>query len=111
MVNVKVLEPSGKPVEKASVEYYIYNYAEFYPLIVLTTDKKGITSFETGYGDLLVWVYKEKTFDFRLVKASDTDTIFLCLNKKPFDPIATESGTINFDVELPPVKQPFPQLP
>ena len=43
------------PVKDARVEYQLYNYAEFYPLAVVPTDKNGISQFETGLGDLLVW--------------------------------------------------------
>ncbi len=49
------LIPRGIPVKNAKVEYQLYNYAEFYPIAKVPTDEDGISSFETGLGDLLVW--------------------------------------------------------
>ncbi|HOU30719.1 MAG TPA: transglutaminase domain-containing protein [Bacteroidales bacterium] len=106
IVNVKLTDSFGKPVEDASVEFCIYNFSEFYPLIVLSTDKNGTASFETGYGDFLVWAHKGETFDFSFVKAFDKDTVFLCPIKNPSD-----SGIIHIDINPPPVKKPFPPLP
>ena len=44
------------------VEYQLYNYAEFYPLAVVPTNEYGISRFETGLGDLLVWAHKGDEF-------------------------------------------------
>ena len=52
---VKVTDKNGIPVKNARVEYQLYNYAEFYPLAVVPTDENGLSRFETGLGDLLVW--------------------------------------------------------
>ena len=52
---VKVLDKDEYPVKDAKVEYQLYNYAEFYPLAVVPTDENGISRFETGLGDLLIW--------------------------------------------------------
>jgi transglutaminase-like putative cysteine protease len=45
----------GKPVEGAQVKFKIYNYAEYYPIATVLTDKEGKASLTTGYGHLLVW--------------------------------------------------------
>ena len=38
------------PVNNAMVEYQLYNYAEFYPLAVVPTDKNGISQFRNRTG-------------------------------------------------------------
>lgn len=53
-VTVTVLR-KGKPVEGAQVKFKIYNYAEYYPIATVLTDKEGKASLTTGYGHLLVW--------------------------------------------------------
>jgi hypothetical protein len=106
---VKILDNNGNPVSDANVEYGLYNYAEFYPLAVVPTDKTGISLFETGLGDLLVWAYKNGIFDYAKIAVNETDTLTLVLKRKP-----GENYTINLDlhvpVALPPLPVPSPEL-
>ncbi|MGE5423760.1 MAG: transglutaminase-like domain-containing protein, partial [Syntrophothermus sp.] len=51
---VKVTDEKNNPADSAFVEFGLYNYAEFYPLTRAQTDDKGLCSFLTGYGDLLI---------------------------------------------------------
>jgi hypothetical protein len=37
------------------VKFKLYNYAEYYTLATMTTDKDGKASLTTGLGDLLIW--------------------------------------------------------
>ena len=57
-VNVSVVDENGIPVSDATVEFKLYNYAEFYTVAKKTTDKNGSTFLTAGRGDLLVWVTK-----------------------------------------------------
>ncbi len=57
-VNVSVVDENGSPVSDATVEFKLYNYAEFYTVAKKTTDKNGTTFLTAGRGDLLVWVTK-----------------------------------------------------
>lgn len=57
-VNVSVVDENGIPVSDATVEFKLYNYAEFYTVAKKTTDKNGTTFLTAGRGDLLVWVTK-----------------------------------------------------
>jgi transglutaminase-like putative cysteine protease len=82
-IYVKVLDRNNKPVGDASVEYQLYNYAEFYPLAVVQTDEYGISRFETGLGDLIIWARKGDEFNFTRITVNDIDTITLTLNLKP----------------------------
>lgn len=76
---VKVLGTDGKPVEKARVEYSLYNYAEFYPIATLYTDVNGICTASTGYGDLLIWVSKDGQFSYTTAPGASSDTIVLTI--------------------------------
>ena len=55
---VKVVDKNGKPVKDANVEFGLYNYAEYYPIVTSQTDKSGQAEITTGYGELVVWASK-----------------------------------------------------
>ncbi|MCX6244029.1 MAG: transglutaminase domain-containing protein [Bacteroidetes bacterium] len=80
---VKVIGEKKDPVDSATVEFQLYNYAEFYPLLKTYTDSKGLCSFTTGYGDLLVWAAKKDRFGYSKATISTTDTLVLELDRKP----------------------------
>lgn len=100
---VKVVDKNGLPVNNAQVEYQLYNYAEFYPLAVVPSDKKGISQFETGLGDLLIWAHKDDEFDFKKISVSETDTLQLKLTLKEED-----NYSYDLDLAVPVVRLPFP---
>jgi len=79
---VKVFDSENIPVQNADVEYKLYNYAEFFPLAKLKSDKNGLSSLVTGLGDLLVWVSKGNDFGYSKVTVEKTDTVVVALNKK-----------------------------
>lgn len=58
-VTVKVVDKNGKPVKDATVEFKLYNYAEFYTVASKKTDGNGTTSLTAGKGDMLIWVKKD----------------------------------------------------
>ncbi|MCD8301784.1 MAG: transglutaminase-like domain-containing protein, partial [Prevotellaceae bacterium] len=63
-VSVLVVDAAGKPVEDATVEFKLYNYAEFYTVATRLTDAEGRSSLRAGKGDLLVWAYKDGRFGY-----------------------------------------------
>jgi transglutaminase-like putative cysteine protease len=97
---VKITGQKNSPVDSAIVEFQLYNYAEFYPLQRCYTDKNGLCSFITGYGDMLVWAAKGTRFGYRKVSVAGTDTITLALNRIP-----GEAYTEVFDFVPPPEKK------
>ena len=54
-VSITVQDASGQAVEGAEVKFKLYNYAEYYTLATMATDKSGRASLTTGLGDLLIW--------------------------------------------------------
>jgi transglutaminase-like putative cysteine protease len=93
---VKVIDKDEHPVKNANVEYQLYNFAEFYPLAVVPTNERGISCLETGFGDLLIWVYKNEDFNFRKISVNEIDTLILKLNKK-----SDEEYTLSFELKVP----------
>jgi transglutaminase-like putative cysteine protease len=78
-----VRDSSGRPVDSAAVEFQLYNYAEFYPLLRTYSDARGICSFQTGYGDLIVWAFKNGRYAFRKISVKAIDTVVFELSMKP----------------------------
>ncbi len=77
---VRTLSELNLPVDSASVEFQLYNYAEFYPLHKTFTDKKGFASLLTGLGDLVVWAAKGDKYGYRKVSVAIHDTVDIMLN-------------------------------
>lgn len=64
---VTVVDRNGQPVKDATVEFKIYNYAEFYSVATCSSDENGQATLETGLGDMLVWASKGNLFGFAKV--------------------------------------------
>lgn len=99
---VEVVDTDGRPVQGASVEFKIYNYAEFYTVARYQTDRKGLSSISTGLGNMFVWAYKDG--EFGVGKTSD-GTVRIILDHKVGD-------TFGMDIDIvPPVEDPIPANP
>lgn len=74
-VKVTVLDSSTlKPVSGAKVEFEVYNFAEFYPIATITTNKEGIAELKTNAeGDFLLWVSKDKSFAYKKIEKEDLE--------------------------------------
>ena len=95
---VTVLD-GGAPVEGATVDFKIYNYAEFYTVASYATGADGKASLYTGLGDLLVWARKGERFGF--AKAS-SESVTVCLDH-------TIGERFSADVDIvPPAENPIP---
>jgi len=93
----RVVDTRHKPVDSAAVEFQLYNYAEFYTLHRAFTDNHGLASFQTGYGDLLIWASKGGWFGYRKVTIRDCDTATIELSMKP-----GQQPAVTFDLVPPP---------
>ncbi len=102
---VKVLDKDNAPVEDAKVEFRIYNYAEFYPMVVNQSDKNGIAQLETGLGDLQVWVSKDNVYGYSHVSVGQVDTLIIKLNRSIGE---AYTETVN---NVPPVEKVVESLP
>ncbi|MCU0409277.1 MAG: transglutaminase-like domain-containing protein, partial [Bacteroidales bacterium] len=104
-LSIIVTDKSGLPLPGADVEFRLYNYAEFYPIAAVKTVENGTCSFETGFGDLIVWASRNGLFTFRHINAGKTDTIRLVLQDS-----VPDLKQIDIDIEIPPAQVPFPAL-
>lgn len=98
-VYVKVSDSKGNPVNKARVEFQLYNYAEFYPLAVKETDTNGLASLFTGFGDILIWVSNQGLYDYKKVTVENADTVYLIPEKSP-----PATGILILDL-IPPIER------
>lgn len=87
---VKVVDITGAPVEGATVEFKIYNYAEFYTVSTKVTDAQGMTYMQAGKGDLLAWAYKDNVYGFAVCTMSVEDVLTVTLNHPSHDRFSTD---------------------
>jgi hypothetical protein len=79
VIAVKVLDEKGTPAPDATVEYQLYNYAEFYPIAKGKTDAAGISTIRTGLGDLLIWTTRDGLWNYQKITVETTDTVTIRL--------------------------------
>ncbi|MBR4337885.1 MAG: transglutaminase domain-containing protein [Bacteroidaceae bacterium] len=96
---VTVRDTEGKAVEGATVEFKIYNYAEFYTVATYRSDARGQASLITGQGDLLVWASKDGMFGFAKASTDKTEVILQYPVGKRF--------AVDVDI-VPPPENPIP---
>lgn len=80
-VKVKVVDEQGKPIEDATVKFKVYNYAEFYPIATINSNKNGEASIISGKGDLLVWANKGDVYGYGKSEPN-SEEITITLNQK-----------------------------
>lgn len=78
---IRVVDPQGRPVAGASVEFKIYNYAEFYTVALKVTDSSGKVTLTAGRGDLLVWISWRGAFTFRKISFRETGPVTITIGE------------------------------
>ena len=96
---VTVVDAQGSPVPDATVEFKIYNYAEYYTVATYKTDSEGHASLDTGLGDIMVWASKDGRFGLA-EGSSESVTVVL-------DHSFGEAFSLDFDI-VPPSENPLP---
>ena len=79
---VQVKDTAGNPVENAKVEYKIFNYGEFYPVVTLHSDARGETHLTLGEGDVVVWASRDARFEVVRFPVNERDTLVVTLDKR-----------------------------
>lgn len=80
-ISVTVLDGEGRPAAGVKVKFRVYNYAEFYPLAIRTTDTDGTARVTTGYGDVLVWASHGDSYGYvKITPEADRATLRLDRN-------------------------------
>lgn len=93
---VEVVDEKGRPVKDATVNFTIYNYAEFYPVATKRSDAEGKASLTAGLGDMVVWASDGTNFGWSKGKVGD-GTVKVVLDKNA-------SSTASFDLNITPPK-------
>lgn len=101
---VQVVDESGVPL-KATVEFKIYNYAEFFTAATKTTDENGNTSITSGHGDMLVWASCGGKFGFAKVAAGKDNHVKVVVDKSP-----GYSATFEMDITPPEERNTVPYV-
>lgn len=84
-VDIKVVDTENRPVENATIEFKVYNYAEFFSVATKTTDKNGHSFLTAGRGDMLVWASKDGKYGFSKVAFGKDSEITITLDYKSGD--------------------------
>lgn len=81
-ITVEVVDCKNKPLSGLKVSFQVVNYAELFPLVTLQTNDEGKVFFRTGYGDLIVNVYNEKSALLKKVDVRCEDRIQIQFDPK-----------------------------
>ena len=104
-IDFTVVDDNGKPVKGAKVDFRIYNYAEFCPVVTKYTDEKGSTFLTAGKGDMMAWASINGKYGFRKVSFGKDKNVVLCLDH---DAASAGNGVVwrdSFDI-VPPEEKP-----
>jgi transglutaminase-like putative cysteine protease len=90
-LNITVVDEKGNKIEGADVCFGLYNYAEYYPLATIKSDKNGVASLTTGMGDLMIWAKKGELYSQKQAFAKDKDVTIIIRkqNESDFSEILT----------------------
>jgi len=102
---VKVVDANGKAVKDATVEFKIYNYAEFYTVSKKQTKADGTSYMKAGKGDLLAWAYKDGKYGFGKCSMTESDTLIIALSHS-----AGESYTEDIKIVPPTERNTVPYM-
>ncbi len=78
--NLQVVDEGGTPV-KATVEFKIYNYSQFYTAVTKVCDDEGNVSLTTGHGDMIAWASKDGKFGYAKFTAGKDNNVKIVLDK------------------------------
>ena len=78
-IAVVVRDRQGFPARHATVDFGLYNYAEFYPVATKQTNDSGTVTLTTGLGNLFIWASDGTCFDYKMISVAATDTLSLTL--------------------------------
>ena len=101
---VKVVDADGNAV-KATVEFKIYNYAEFYTAATKVCDDKGNTSITSGLGDMIAWASHGGKFGFAKFAAGKDKSVTVVIDKEP-----GYTATLEMDITPPGERNTVPYV-
>ncbi len=81
--DISVVDEENRPIPGATVEFKLYNYAEFYTVATKSTDESGKTFLSAGLGDMLVWATHGGKFGFSKVSFGKDEEVTIVVDKSP----------------------------
>ena len=90
-----VVDAKGTPLPEVTVEFKIYNYAEFCTVARKTTDENGQTWLTSGLGCMMAYAAKDGKFGFQVFKAGEQDQVTITLDHQ-------EGSEGNFEFDMVP---------
>ena len=100
-----VVDMDGKPQANLSVEFKIYNYAEFCTVVTKTTDENGQTWLTAGLGCMMAYAAKDGKFGFQVFKSGEQDHVTITLDHEQ-----GQSDTFEFDMVPPAPSGVMPEV-
>nr|MBD5377712.1 transglutaminase domain-containing protein [Bacteroides sp.] len=84
-VTVTVTDSLGRPLPDATVQFSLYNYAEYFPLTRKVTDAEGRATFLCGEGDVVVWATDGSRYAFCPANPLTAPSVTLALTDRKAD--------------------------
>ena len=75
-----VVDAEGTPQPGLTVEFKIYNYAEFCTVVHKTTDENGQTWLTAGLGCMMAYAAKDGKFGFQMFKPGEQDEVTITID-------------------------------
>ena len=105
-----VVDADGKPVDKARVDFRIYNYAEFCPVVTKYTDAQGHTYLTAGKGDMLAWASHNGMYGFAKVSFGKDSKVEIHLTYNAATTMNGVAYSDSIDILPPPEKPNLPYV-
>lgn len=103
-IDFMVVDAAGKAVDKAKVEFKIYNYAEYYTAVNKFTDNRGRTFLTAGVGDMMVWASKNGAYGFAKASFGKDKSITIRLTRSARIDAKNMVGALDSTNIVPPVE-------
>lgn len=107
-IDFHIVSADGKPVPGARVDFKIYNYAEYCPVVTKYADAQGTTSLTAGLGDMIVWASSGGKYGFAKVSFGKNKVVDIRLDHSATAQSKTEN--LAFDIVPPPEKAVMPEV-
>ena len=101
---IKVTDKEGNPVQ-ATVEFKIYNYAEFNTAATKECDAEGRTSITSGLGDMVAWASHKGSFGFAKFTAGKEKEVTVVIDKAP-----GYTATLEMNITPPKERNTIPEI-
>jgi hypothetical protein len=95
-ITVKIKYKNNRPAVGAKVYFLGYNYGDFLPIVMLTSDKDGCVYLTTGFGDLLLHAVCSGKWGSRKIDIRNSDHFVMTVSGE--SPV---NGTVEFDMVPP----------